>query len=468
MVNKNSAKDENYREFALTASPFLLVLKLCMPLALYQAFIRIFKIFDNILASQIGTNAVSAVACMGQITAMITAIGTGLAVGGSIRIAEAYGKGDYALVSKRVAILYTLAIGISAFFAITLLPFAEQFLRFFNTPETLIHEGLGYFRIEIATLLISFFNTTYIAVERSRGHTTKILALNFGMLVVKLTLSIYFVYGIKGGLNLIAIATFMGQLVVTVAAIIQMRRDEGAFRYSLRNLTLDKRNFLPIVQTSYPISLEKMLFSSGKVIVNSMAALYGDIAIGALSISNNLGALTTSWQEGFSDGTSALVSQNRGAKKYRRVLQIFESILVINLVIGIVGVLVVRNMLPWLADLYVTGNTAADIEFRNAIITIHQWEMFGYITLGIHSAVAALLLGCGYTKRTMLINGMRVFVYRIPVLWLFQHFTTLGIEAVGLTMMISNICTGVTALIAVIPTVIKLKQMIKAEELNNG
>lgn len=461
----SSFKDEKYREYALNASPFQLVLKVCLPLALYQAFIRVFKIVDNILASQIGTNAVSAVACMSQITMMITSIGAGLAVGGSIKIAEAYGQGDYKLVSKRVADVYALAIGISGIFAVVLLPFAQQVLQFFNTPKDLIQEGLGYFRIEIATLLISFFNTTYIAVERSRGHTKKILYLNFAMMIVKLVLSVFFVYVIKGGLNLIALATLAGQLLITVAAVMQMKKDEGAFRFSWGNISFKKDVLCPILKMSYPISAEKVLFSAGKVITNSMSALYGKIAIGALSISNNLGALTTSWQAGFSDGTASLISQNRGAKKYRRMLQIFTSVLVINLFIGIVGLVLVRIGLLWLANLYVVGDTAADDAFRNAIVSIHQWEMFGYITLGIHSAAAALMLGCGYTKRTMIINAMRVFVYRIPVLWLFQHFTDLGMEAVGLTMMISNVCTGITAVVAVIPIVRKLWHKAKAEDL---
>ena len=71
------------------------------------------------------------------------------------------------------------------------------------------------------------------------------------------------------------------------------------------------------------------------------------------------------------------------------------------------------------------------------IVSIHQWEMIGYVTLGINSATIALLLGYGYTKLTLLLNVSRVFLYRVPVLWAFQQFTTLGAEAVGMTMMIS-------------------------------
>jgi len=45
------------------------------------------------------------------------------------------------------------------------------------------------------------------------------------------------------------------------------------------------------------------------------------------------------------------------------------------------------------------------------------------------------------------------------VLWAFQNFTSLGVEAVGLTMMISNVLTGVTAILMAIPVVRKIRQM---------
>ena len=90
--------------------------------------------------------------------------------------------------------------------------------------------------------------------------------------------------------------------------------------------------------------------------------------------------------------------------------------------------------------------------------------MLGYITLGINSATIALLLGYGYTKLTMILNVARVFVYRVPVLWALQQFTTIGAEAVGITMMVSNVCTGLTAAVIAVPVVLKIRKKIREEE----
>ena len=454
-----SKKDEQFRTFALNGHPLKVLLSSCIPLALFQALQSIFKILDAMMASHISADAVSAVAALSQITLMITALGTGLAVAGSIKISEAYGRGDYETVRTRVATVYAMATVVSIVVAVILVPFAPQFLRLLQTPENLIEAGVGYFRIEILTLVISFFNTVYLAIERSRGHSKKILALNMVIVAVKLGLTALFVYVMKGGLIMIAAATLVGQVLMLLYALFSMGRDEGAFRFSFGNIRMKKETVLPILNLSYPVSAEKMLFAAGKVIVNSMSGMYGGLTVGALGISNNIGGLTTSWHMGMTDGAAPLISQNRGAGKYRRTLQLYFWLLGIDVAIGVIGLAIVSGTLPWLADVFAQSENQFDQQFRDMIIAIHSWEMLGYVTLGINSATLALLLGYGYTKLTMLLNVSRVFLYRVPVLWVFQQFTSIGAEAVGMTMMISNVCTGLTAVAVAIPVILRIRKM---------
>lgn len=453
-----SQKDEQFRSFALNGHPARVLLSSSVPLALFQALQSVFKILDALMASHIGSDAVSAVAALSQITLMITALGTGLAVGGSIEISKAYGRGDYDAVRTRVATVYAMATAVSALVAAVLVPFAPEFLRLLQTPENLIAAGTGYFRIEILTLVISFFNTVYIAIERSRGHARKILALNMVIIGVKLGLTAFFVYVLKGGLMMIAAATLAGQVLTLLYALFSMSRDEGAFRFSVHNIRFPKETVLPMLNLSYPVSAEKMLFAAGKVIVNSMSGMYGGLTVGALGISNNIGGLTTSWHMGLTDGAAPLISQNRGAGKYRRTLQLYFWLLAVDVAIGVAGLAIVSNTLPWLAEVFARSENRFDPQFRDMIMDIHRWEMLGYVTLGINSATIALLLGYGYTKLTMLLNVSRVFLYRVPVLWAFQQFTTLGPEAVGMTMMVSNVCTGLTAIAVAIPVILRIRK----------
>ena len=342
------------------------------------------------------------------------------------------------------------------------------FLRLLQTPEELITTGVGYFRVEILTLVINFFNTVFIAIERSRGHAKKILNINMVIILVKLALSAFFVYVMEAGLMMIAVATLVGQAVLLIYAVVNMRSDEGAFRFSPQNIRMTKETAGPILNLSYPVSAEKVLFAAGKVVVNAMSGLYGGLTVGALGISNNIGGLTTSWHMGFTDGAAPLISQNRGAGHYRRTLQLYFWLLGIDIAIGVIGLGLVSSVLPWLAGVFAQSESNFDAGFRDMIVDIHRWEMLGYITLGINSATLALLLGYGYTKLTMILNVSRVFVFRVPVLWFLQRFTQMDAEAVGVTMMVSNVCTGLLAIVLAIPVLCEIRKLIREEETNSA
>ena len=133
--------------------------------------------------------------------------------------------------------------------------------------------------------------------------------------------------------------------------------------------------------------------------------------------------------------------------------------LLIDVLIGVIGLIAVNFTLPNLAQIFASSREQFDQSFCDMIISIHRWEMLGYITLGVNSACNALMLGYGYAKRTMLLNMARVFVFRIPVLWYLQNYTRMGAEAVGVTMMVSNIATGICSALVVIPVIREIRRM---------
>jgi len=197
------------------------------------------------------------------------------------------------------------------------------------------------------------------------------------------------------------------------------------------------------------------------VAVNSMAGVYGPLTAGALGVSNNIGGLTTNWHAGMLDGASAMISQNRGAGKYRRTRELFWWLMLIDVLIGLIGFVAVTLWLDELAVVFARSKSGFDSTFCQMIVDIHRWEMLGYITLGIHSAVNSLMLGYEMGKSALALNMARIFVFRIPVLWGLMRWTNMGSEAVGVMMMISNVATGVISLIAMVPVLKKIRGLEK-------
>ena len=454
-----SEKDIHFREFALHGNMWRVAAYVSLPLMAYQDLMHILKILDTIMAAHIGTDAVSSIAYISQITFLISAIGTGLAVGGGMKISEAYGAGDYVLVKKRVSTLYALCI-IICIPVLMIIFFAEDFLRLNGTTESMIAISTRYFMVEISAVVLNFFNSVYIAVERARGNTRLILRINILVLLIKFGLSAWFVYFLNGGMIMIALASLISQGIFFLLALRNMSDPGNPFSFSFAAIRFRESTALPILKTSIPVAVERAAFAYGKLIVNSMCTVYGDETVGALGVSNNISGLSTSLQNGFQEGGASVISQNIGANDHKRAIEAFKKTLLINIAIGTLFLFIYIFNIDLVCGLFSGG----DKEFAALIKRVTQYELLGIITLGINAAVMALLYGYGYTKLTLMLNIARVFVFRIPVLWYLQNYTNCGSESAGIVMLVSNISVGVLAIITAIFIIRKIKRTYIAKE----
>lgn len=434
-----SKRDEKFLEKSLNEKMWKVILMIGTPLALYQGLQQVFSILDTMMAAHISKESVSAVAYLSQLNHLLSAVGGGLAVGAGIQISRAFGEGDYELVHKRVSSLYALSFTVGAAMLAIILPFTGQFLKLAGTPETLISVGMRYFIVQLFTMVVTFLNNVYIAVERARGNAGRIFRLNLGVIALKLSLTAVFVYLLNGDLFMIGLASLLSQIFLLFFALKNSFFDQGVFSFSLKAVTAEGRVIGPMLKRSWPVITEKALFSFGKTIVNSMCTLYGDTMVGAMGVSNNLGGFTTNPQNGFQEGAASIISQNLGAGKHRRVLEAFKAVLIVNIIIGAVFSSIELWQLDLLASLFDSGSP----EFHNMIMTVYRFEALGAVPLGINASVLALLYGLGETKLTLIINLSRVFVFRIPVFWFLQNCTDFGEASVGIVMMVSNVSVAV-------------------------
>lgn len=447
-------KDSKRREFVLGGDMWRVVLTISLPLAVYNCFNHLFSFFDTLMASHISSNVVSAVAYLSQIKSMLTAIGAGLAVAGGIIVARFFGAGEIKTARKYVNTLMFISIGIGLFILVAIVPFTKPLLRLVNTPEELIEVGSSYFVIEIIMIVVIFINNVYIAVEKAKGSTKKILNLNLMVLGIKLALTALFIYVLNYGITMMAVATLIAHLSLTVLGISSMLKKDYVFRLSLKYIDLSGKIITPLMVLAAPIFFEKFAFSAGKVIVNSMSVFYGSMVVGALGVSNNISGIITSLSNGFQDGEAAIISQNLGNKSIERALDSYKKTFIINLVIGIIGLILTSVFLNDIAHFFAKG----DLAFAEEIIKIYGYEKYALITLTITSSVMGFLYGFGYTKLSLMINFMRLFAFRIPTLYILQKFTNLGSESVGITMFVSNALVGITSLIVCFIVIQKLKK----------
>lgn len=457
-----SEKDLSRREKILNGNLWLTIISICAPIFLYNLFNSFYAIIDAVVVSKINPTSVSAVASLSQLQHLLSSLGSGLAAGGGILVARHFGAGDMdraRFYSNQTVSLSNIVIALLLGICI---PLALPIMRFSGVPEELISIGTGYFIVQIINLAFVFYNSVFMAMQKAKGNTRIMFWLNILSMMIKLSLSVLFIWGI--GLRdivWVAISTLIGQAVMFATLLSMMLQKDNVFIIRLKEFKLRWAECRKILSMSLPIFLGKFIFSFGKVSVNAMCKAYGPLVVGALGVSNNINGMVTTPINSFEEGTSTIISQNLGANNPRRAIKTFKYTFVLSTSLGIIGYILVRFVCQdAIINLYNQNQAAADTEMFLALIkSINRYDSLSILALAVNSAVLGVLYGFGQTKLTMVLNISRVFVFRIPVLWYLQNFhPEMGAEAAGISMGISNICIAITSLCCLGFFLLKLKK----------
>lgn len=457
-----SQKDFRRRERILNGPMVATIVSICAPIFLYNMFNSFYAIIDAVVVSKIDATSVSAVSSLSQIQHLLSSLGAGLSAGGGILVARHFGSGDTEKARFHSNQTIALATVVIAILLGVCIPLALPIMRFSGVPEELISIGTGYFIVQIITLGFMFYNSVFMSMQKAKGNTKIMFWLNILAMLVKLSLSVLFIWVIgKRDIVWVALSTLAGQILMFSILLFMMLQKSNVFIIKLKEFKLSFSVCRRILSMSLPIFLGKFIFSFGKVSINSMCKAYGPLVVGALGVSNNINGLITTPINSFEEGTSTIISQNLGARNHKRALKTFKYAFVMATTLGIIGYVLVRFVCQdAIINLYNQNEHAAETElFLSLIKDIHRFDSLSILALAVNSAVLGILYGYGQTKITMVLNISRVFVFRIPVLWYLQTFhKEIGAAAAGISMGISNICIAITSLCCLGFFLLKLKK----------
>lgn len=455
--------ESEFREKSLSSNVYLLIIQVGTPLAVFALFASLFSLLDTIMASHIGTIDVSTVAYMNQLRMILNSIGTGIGTGSMILINRAYGAGDKAKTNELTNTLVRLLLILSLIFLL-MIPFVPAILRLIKTPEEFISEGSAYFRILITATVVNFVNLIYINVEKSRGRTGVILVANLSMMVIKLIFSALFVYVLDKGIAYIALSTLISYSACAIYALPHLFDRNSIFCIRPSLVFHTKKGYSKsLLSLSFPVAVEDSTFSLGKVIVNSIASSYGAEMIGALGISNNVSGLAASFENGFSDASSSIVSQNYGAGKCRRAIKVYIANIIITFIASLFALGVLYAFSDKLIPIFATSRNGFNAGFMETIRRIFIYDSLSCFGIAFNGAGMDFLLGLGKTKVTLFLNFLKIFVFRIPVLFILQMFISDGATALGVMMMISNCGVAIPTTLICIHVA---RQLMKEEKLS--
>jgi len=449
-----SIRESKRRKLILTGNLWKTVFWITTPLAIYALFNYFYGFIDFLLVSTMGTADVATVFFIEDIKGAISAIGGGIAIGGAVFVARHYGANDLESARRNAAQTLILALSISAIVAIIVILFALPILKLFNAPDEIIATGYGYYLVQMASTVVIAVNSVYMGIERSKGNTTMVMLLNIIAMVIKLILSTVFVLVLHKGIIYVGFATLIAQLFLMVLGVYILFNKNNSIAIRFKDLKPDLSIMKAILIVAIPVIGGKFFFSLGRVIVNGLAAAYGTIAIAAFGLASKLAGGPGAIAGIFEESTASIASQNIGAGNLKRSFRTYFVANTQAIIAGFLGMLIVvlaiDTMIPW----FTTNSTP---EFAILAKSIFAFEKFSIVTGATTSIVAALFIGFKISKVTLILNLLRIYVFRIPVLLLMLHLGV-GPIALGYVMFISNTSTAVVAILLIVMFYRKVKQ----------
>ncbi len=307
------------------------ILEFAFPVAASSILQQLFNAVDIIVVGQFaGSEALAAVGANTTVISLILNLFIGITLGTNSIIARHIGMRDGKRVRIGVSTSAALAICIGIFLLIIGLLVSRPLLTVMATPANIIGQAVLYLRIYmLGAPFIMIFNFG-AAILRSRGDTQRPLYILITAGVINMLLDLALVIFFHMGVEGVAIATTVSNLVSAVAIVWTLLREDGDFRLDPRHMRPDWTETKAILSLGLPAGFQSMLFAISNVFVQSSVNGYGSNAIAgnaAALIYESLGYLIV---PAFASAAMTFISQNYAAGQYGRCKKIFSKTMLLS------------------------------------------------------------------------------------------------------------------------------------------
>jgi putative MATE family efflux protein len=281
------------------------VLALTTPIFFEQLFVNLLGTVNAIMASRIGSDAVSAIGMVDSINSVVTALFSAMAIGGTVVVAQYVGRGDREQAGEAarqaLAASALLAMGVAALCVL----FRDPLLTVLYGHPGAVVQGYMHQYLLITALTYPLTALTLVASGALRGAGETRLAMQantlmnvlnvfFGYMLIYgmhlqtewFTVNIHS-YGVVGAAMAISFARLAGALYIFV----MLQRYSHLLPLRLRGFRFDFKLLRPVFAIGIPSSLEALAFSGGKLLVQVMLVGMGTAAIAANYIAFSIAEL---------------------------------------------------------------------------------------------------------------------------------------------------------------------------------
>ena len=394
------------------------MLLFALPLILSSVLQLLFNAADLIVVGRcVGDGALAAVGSTGALINLLTNLFIGLSVGANVLVARFIGARQDRDVEETVhtALLTSVISGI--LLAAVGVTFARPLLTLMDTPADVIDGASLYMRIYFLGMPIMMVYNFGSAILRAIGDTRGPLCYLAIAGCVNVGMNLIFVLVFGMGVEGVAYATVLSQLISAVLVLRNLSRQNNACRFCFSKLRIHAKKLAAIARIGLPAGLQGCIFSISNVLIQSSINSFGKLAVSGNSAGVNIEGFIYVSMNAWHHTTLSFVGQNYGAGKYDRIRKSLRwgLLFVFLFGAGLDGIALLFK--PQLIGIYTKDADA--IAYGCARIGV---ICLLYFTCGIMDVIVGALRGLGFSLLPTLVSLLGVCGFRIT--WIYTYFRT--------------------------------------------
>lgn len=388
-----------------------------------------------------GPVGASAVGLGGQVTILVINLISGLAVGGTVLIAQYIGAKRQEEVAKTVGTMFTLYGICGAVITVVMLLCSRYILIALNTSPEAFDETLAYLNICMGgTIFVVGYNAVS-AVLRGMGDPKHPLLFVAIAAAVNVVLDILLVGPLNMGAAGAAWATISAQAISFIISVVFLRRRDFVFDFHPRSFRIHRDLAGKLIKIGLPASLQGTLVSFSFMVLTGIAnvvAVSPLVGSTALSIAGKVNSIAILPSMAMQASVSSMVGQNMGAGKPERAkktmwVAVGFAFSVSALVFALVNLFPEQIVALFLGSQEQAGMTAevlAQCVEQSALYL--RMISFDYLLTSVLFCITGLAMGVGQTLFSMCNGIASSLLLRIPAAYIFGSVLGWGLKGVGL------------------------------------
>ena len=387
-----------------------------IPLMLSGILQLLFNAVDIVVVGRFsGSQALAAVGSTSALINVFTNLFIGISLGANVLAARFYAAGKAREMSETVHTAITLALISGAAMGVIGFIFSKGALLLMGTPADVIDQAALYMKIYFLGMPFFMLYNYGAAILRAVGDTKRpllfLVVAGVTNAVLNMILVILFHMGVEG----VAIATVVSQLISCILVLRCLYKTESAYQLRFSRLTMKWAYLKQIFLVGIPAGIQSTVINFSNVLLQSSVNSFGSVAMAGYTAANNIFGFLYAAVNAVTQACMSFTSQNFGVGKWKRMDKVLVNCMVLTVGVALVlggGAYIFG---PELLQIY-----TSDPEVIKCGMEVLLYTTVTYFMCGLMDLFPGALRGMGHSAVPMLLSVIGTVGTRI--VWIYMIF----------------------------------------------